>query len=176
MSGTALNEWGIVPRNNWAYRLAVKAGYTGSVKDAEVLKYLQSIEALEIVKSQENIMTIEERKLSIHFPFAPVIEPYQTENSFITEHPILMTRKAWGNEIPIMLGGTSEEGLIQMPDIKEHPETLENLEMKDFIPLEIKVKNVDDELIDKFANRIKQCYYKNSDPKTDSRSYFEVSH
>ena len=46
------------------------------------------------------------------FPFGPIIEPFSSEQSFISKDPKILHRTAWGNQIPIIIGGTSDEGLV----------------------------------------------------------------
>lgn len=43
-------------------------------------------------------------------PFGPQIEPYQTNNCFITKDPLLMARESWFEDSDFMIGGCSNEG------------------------------------------------------------------
>lgn len=45
-------------------------------------------------------------------PFGPQIEPYQTNNCFITKDPLLMARESWFEDSDFMIGGCSNEGEI----------------------------------------------------------------
>lgn len=60
MSGVAFNNgWTLQPRRNWAFRLANALGYNGSKNDADVLEFLESVDAFEIVKNSQQVLTME---------------------------------------------------------------------------------------------------------------------
>lgn len=58
MSGVAFNSgWTLQPRRNWAFRLADALGYNGSQKEAEVLEFLESADAIKIVEVSQQVLT-----------------------------------------------------------------------------------------------------------------------
>jgi hypothetical protein len=84
-----------------------------------------------------------------------------------------MARKAWTNNIPIMIGGTSDEGLIDKQILNVHPKMLQYVKFEDLIPFDLKI-HLSVEKIKEFALRIKSRYFKNSDV-IDEMSYYGVS-
>lgn len=112
MSGSAIAQWGVTPRRNWGFRLAQLLGYNDANIDLDVLQFLQNQKPYDVMKAGEKLLTVEERKSRIPFAFGPVIEPFIMEDSVVTKAPIEMMKEAWGNQIPLMIGGVSFEGLL----------------------------------------------------------------
>lgn len=115
------------------YRLAKHLGYQGAENDEKAIYvFLSSVEANKLVGF--DIWTEEERQKYGAYPFMPTLEAYRTENSIIIEDPVLLQRNTWSNNIPIMMGCTSNESLIQYKhfttdqslyeNYRRHPETL----------------------------------------------------
>lgn len=111
MSGCSMNHWALTPNRDWAYRLSRKLGYEGSEEEKEVLAFLRTADPAEIVKFQKTVVQPSER---IAFAFAPQIEPYETEEILITQPPKEWLRTAWSNDIDVLIGGTSDEGLMYL--------------------------------------------------------------
>lgn len=60
MSGVAFNNgWTLHPRRNWAFRLANALGYEGSKNESDILEFLESVDAFEIVKNSQKVLTLE---------------------------------------------------------------------------------------------------------------------
>lgn len=59
MSGTALNNWSVVPMSNWAERLATQMGWNGSNGDEGLVEFLRKASANDIVLAQEKLITPE---------------------------------------------------------------------------------------------------------------------
>lgn len=124
MSGSAFSKcWTLIPRKNWARRLVALLGGDENASGEEILNFLRSFTAMELVKKQESILTDEERfEESILYSFGPCIEPYETSKSFIHTDPVIMARNAWGNEIDIIIGGTSKEAIAFIPVLNYAPD------------------------------------------------------
>ncbi|XP_055379612.1 esterase B1 [Condylostylus longicornis] len=178
MSGCAITPWARVPPRQWAYRLAKNIGYTGLPKDKEVYKFLMNATPKEVLKAESKLLTSEERRNQILFPYGPVIEPYIMDDCIIPENPIKMMRNCWGNSIPMILGGTSFEGLFSYPETKKHPHIMENLNDCEYIvPLELNLDR-NSEICHQYGMRIKKGYFGDrklgaGDPKTRMQ-YCEV--
>jgi cholinesterase len=160
MSGTASDLHGIVPRKNWAFKLAKKLNYTGEEKDEDILKFLEKIEPYQIFKASSNLLTHDE-KLNEHIfeAFGPTIEPYQTPNSFLLDFPENLYRNSWGNDVNILIGANSFENGLFINLINEFPFLVE--EMSDFRTIMMTNFNRKfseyDEL--KNAEKLKKTYY-----------------
>lgn len=116
MSGSAFNRtWSFTSRNKQAQRLAINLGWKGDTEnEKEILEFLESVPAFELDNASKDLMSAEEQHgFGIIVPFAPVIEPYKTENCIIYNEPIKMAREAWSNSIEIIVMGTSFEGLLR---------------------------------------------------------------
>lgn len=46
------------------------------------------------------------------FTFGPVVEPYESEQCFLSKEPKLLARNAWSKNMPMIIGGCSDEGLL----------------------------------------------------------------
>lgn len=161
MSGSAFNRtWSFAARNKQAQRLAEILGWKGNSKnEKEILEFLESVPAFELDNASKNLMSAHEQHgLGIIVPFAPVIEPYQTENCIISKEPIEMAREAWSNSIDIIVMGTSFEGLLRA--FTEEDTAYRLLENPSyFAPLnELNLRSNDAEAI-KFGTRIRDLYY-----------------
>jgi cholinesterase len=175
MSGCVLNSWSLTTRLDWAYRLASKLGYQGNEKnEMEILEFLQNLPGEEIVKGQmTQLIKPEEMKLKISFPFAPCIEPYVNENTFISQKPIELLKDAWSNNIDVMIGGTSFEGLMFLQNIQENPAHPPNFKLESAIPTEIGLSS-DNPLAIEFVKNLRKIYYSSSFLSTASS--FGLSH
>lgn len=111
MSGSSLCPWANEPNHNWPYRLACNIGYSGSDNEKEVFRFLQKASPKELASSHA-IFKPQERRDYIMFPFGPVVEPYNSASCVIRKPPEESLSEAWGNDLPMMIGGTSFEGLF----------------------------------------------------------------
>lgn len=128
-SGSSLCHWAMPPMNNWPYRLAVSLGYTGEDDDQKVYEFLSKASGPEMVRAAVRITNKDEKRSRILFAFAPVVEPYITDECVLPKHPLELMRTTWSNDIPLLIGGNSHEGLLFLPEIRRRPVTLD--EVKD---------------------------------------------
>lgn len=111
-SGSALADFCAVPHTvNWAERLASMLGWKPNDSSQSYFEYLQNVPAVDIVMVQDSILTFPERKIYGNMIFATTLEHYESEQCFNRRDP-LEIQNAWGNKIPLIIGGTSEEGLL----------------------------------------------------------------
>ncbi|XP_059613937.1 esterase B1-like [Phlebotomus argentipes] len=135
MSGTAYDPWAFAPDLNWAGKLAKSVGWTGEGGEAGMLESLMKVSQEVLAEKQGELMSSENRKKGVYFHFGPAIEPQWSVNSVITSHPRNMARTAWGNSIPIMIGGCVGEGLMSYKDISTDDDFLGDL--TNFVPFEL---------------------------------------
>ncbi|KAJ6633852.1 Esterase B1 [Pseudolycoriella hygida] len=124
MSGTAVTSSGLKSKNNYTLRLAEILGWSGSTDEKSALSFLRQQTAEALIMAQDRLIPEKEREQLILFPFGPVIEPYVTENSIIPTDPILMSKTAWSKDLDMIIGGTSDEGLIIYKSLKKRPQIL----------------------------------------------------
>lgn len=135
MSGCVLNDWSLTPHRDWANRLAKKLGYEGSNEEKEILTFLRGADPVKIVEHQSDLIHIEEKH--IWYTFTPSVEHYWNDDAFILKEPIDAMRTAWSSEIDVMIGGTSDEGLLALADIRNNPEILANFKQNSMVPHEV---------------------------------------
>lgn len=171
MSGCVLNNWSLTPHKNWAYRLAKKIGYSGSENEGEILKFLQQADPTEIVEFQKTLIERDER---VGFSFAPTVEQYTTEETFIAKPPLELLKSAWSNDIDILIGGTSDEGLMYLENLRETPALLEHFKLENAVPVEINSRPDSPKVIE-FVESLKKYYYPTSkDPTKDELAFCKV--
>lgn len=123
-SGCALNEWANYKRRNWADRLAKKLGWDGQGGSQGLYEFYKTADANEIVNQSENIKTLAEVRISA---FGPGQEPYDSEQCFFIKHPIELVKTAWSHNVPLIIGGNSDEGLMFYKLAKEKQQFFETL-------------------------------------------------
>lgn len=140
MSGCALNNWSLLEMHDMPKRLAIALGWHGNGDAVEVLEFLRSVDPRRIVVEQMRLPSPAEIKRQIIFAFGPTIEPYVSEQCIIPENPLLMARKAWSHDIPVMIGGTSDEGLFFYKRTVDNPQTLDEPRNMEFLlPIELNI-------------------------------------
>lgn len=112
MSGSAYACWAISANEDRPMKLAKKLGWNGEGGDSACLAVLQKASPKAIVKMQEEITTFEDRKRFRFIPFAPCIEPYESEQCFLNKYPTELIEDAWSKHVPVLTGICSNEGLI----------------------------------------------------------------
>ncbi|KAJ6644259.1 Esterase B1 [Pseudolycoriella hygida] len=173
MSGCVLNKFAFTPQRDWANRLARKLGYTGDNEGGSVLAFLNQADPVKIVEFQDSLLLPEERG-KISLPFAPHIEPYINSETFNSELPIDLVRKAWSNDIDILLGVTSDEGLMFLEYYKETPSLLKMVKLENLVPTELSVPD-DSPIRMSLAEKLKKIYYpSNTNPTEDAMAYGQL--
>ncbi|XP_062544107.1 esterase B1-like [Armigeres subalbatus] len=169
MSGCSLNNWSIVPRRQFSERLAKAVGWDGQGGEKAALQALMKATPEDIVSKQCDIRTANEKENGIMFEFGPVIEPYIKSNCIIPKDPLNMCREAWGNDLDILIGGNSEEGLFSLSEIKENPAIMNNLkDFEYFVPLELDLVRTSAKCKE-FGIRLKKHYYGDTAPSFENR-------
>lgn len=172
MSGSILCPWVLPPANQWTVRLAKALGYTGEENPMEVYKFLQTAAGPDIQKAVPAILTKEEKHNRILFAFGPVIERYKTKDSIITEDPLEVLKTSWSNEIPLMIGGTSFEGLLFYPEVKRRNATLNEVgDCENLLPSDIRIERHTVEAKE-MGLKLKRAYFGNEECKPETMMQF----
>jgi len=164
MSGTVFNTWAVVPTRKFEEKLARAIGWNGNGGIDNMMKILQNAEPLDIVQAQNTAVMLQSRKEYIPYPFGPVIEPYQSDQCFVPKDPKIMAQTGWGNKIPIMIGGVSEEGLVYYPYIKNYPHEIHNGDRMVPSDLRFALDDINPEEIEICGEKIKKHFYGTSEP------------
>lgn len=160
MSGCVMNQWALTPHRDWAVRLAKAIGYVGSDEDEKsLLEFLQTADPVNMIEVQRSLIRPDEFG-KITFAFSPHVEPYtSTTNTFISKLPIDLIRSAWSNDIDVLIGGTSDEGLMYLETLRESPNILAIFQLKNMVPIEITNLSADDPIRLLFAEKLRETYY-----------------
>ncbi|XP_026831631.1 esterase B1 isoform X1 [Drosophila erecta] len=165
MSGTVHNYWSLNPAEDFAFRLAQQNGFTGENNDAKVLEYLRGVLARDLVN--HNLITPEHRRNGLLFAFGPTVEAYVGEDCVVPKPPVEMARDAWSNDLPVMLGGTSFEGLFMYPAVSANLKALDELS-KDplrLVPVDVRrVSSEEDNL--EYSQRLIKAYFGDAPPSS----------
>jgi cholinesterase len=162
MSGCAFNKtWSLVPQRDFAERLAMKLGWDGSGGETKLLEVLEAADPHEIMQysAPSNLLTDDEFSEFLIFGFAPLVEPYLTEKTFIDKDPVLMAQNAWSKNIDCIFGAANFEGTFGV--IFERKEKfIDTFEKANyFAPLaELGLKDSDSDAV-RFGSRIKKLYF-----------------
>lgn len=108
-SGAALGDWAICNSTKRVYDLALAAGYKGECKEKDILKYLLSIPASNIVQAENRCIKRNDREV---LAFCPSIEHYETTDTIFSTPLEYLLDNAWSNSIPLILGANTLEGLF----------------------------------------------------------------
>ncbi|KAL9889118.1 esterase B1-like [Glossina fuscipes fuscipes] len=159
MSGTILCSWAYSPLKNIPLRLAQALGYQGPVTDEKnIFEFLQQQSGENLLKPYLN--TKEENMNDFLFTYGPSIETYHTETCIIDKDPEELLSESWGNEIPILISGTSFEGLMMYGRVYMAPFLITELEnnSQHLLPLALK-QNYSMDMQKVFAKRIQELHF-----------------
>ena len=176
MSGSAFcKPWSVIPSREWPLNLAKCLGYSGRANDKDILEFLEKPDGMAIVQAAKKVLTFEEEiGQHILYAFGPVVEPFKSANCFIPEDPILMARNAWSNEVDLMIGATSNEGILRAnSEAEKISELLQNVNY--FAPsIELGIDSKSDKAKD-YGKKIMELYYGNSMPSVyNQQPYISV--
>jgi cholinesterase len=181
MSGTSfIKTWTFADKKELTERLAKGLGWDGNGGERKILEVLENADAKKIVEVEMSLLTKEEIfEEHILFPFTPVIEPYVTENTLISEDPVLMGRKAWSNDIDCIFGVSSLEGSLMsiFPDFSHFQDFIQNSDH--FVTRELKLNAShpeDQQKISAYGKKLKKLYFGDKSPSAETRlQYLWVS-
>ncbi|XP_049881020.1 juvenile hormone esterase-like [Pectinophora gossypiella] len=126
----------------------------------DLLQKLKEIDALEIVKAQKDMGKNDTRKgLRTFAPFVPCVE-IEHKNAVITKYPKDIIASGIPQNVPILAGFNSDEGLKMYPAVKKDPTLIdylnENVEL--LIPSDIEYPYGSNESTN-VATRIREFYF-----------------
>lgn len=159
-SGTAIDDWAIGKNAvDRAFRVGKVLGKETNDKD-ELLAFLRSLPAISLAGLTSNTSTAEEKLRGLPEYFVPVVEKkFDSVESFMTADPLDVLQAKNYNNVPLLIGYNSAEGLIMLEDQLKKAEFM-NTNPSYYIPREIADKVDNDELI-AFGDRVKTFYFGN---------------
>jgi cholinesterase len=170
MSGSAFCKvWSQIPSREWPLKLAKHLGYTGRANEKDLLEFLEKPDGMAIVQAAKKVLTVEEEiGLHILYAFGPVVEPYISDNCFIPKDPVLMAREAWSKDVDLLIGATSNEGILRVnSEADKISEVLQNVNY--FAPVnELGIK-AGSEKAREYGKQIMDVYYKGTKPSSNNQ-------
>lgn len=166
MSGTALSYWNLSPAKDFPYRLAKLVGYDGPNQERPIYEFLKDADPHKLVMAELNIFNTEEKLQVSTNAFGPVVEPYTSELMFLPVTPEELATSAWGNQVDIIIGGTSDEGLFLWPAISEQLFKVPNL--LDYVVSSSIKENPKSEKAKSKAATMQEFYYGEESPTIDN--------
>ncbi len=173
MSDCGLNNWSIVHDTNSYLKLAALLGWDETGGDEGALKVLENADPADIAKLQMVLMTAEDDKKQNLFPFGPVVEPYVSEQCVLPAMPMELERNAWAKKIPLLIGGTSDDGLYLYRQTVDNPQSLDYIKTNPeyLVPTDIG-HQLESEKCKELGKRIKEFYFGDKDPTMDTLFQF----
>lgn len=173
MSGCGLNNWSIVNVKKAHLKLAILLGWDETGGDKKAFEILQNADPSDIAKLQMFLTTPEDDKKQNLFSFGPVVEPYVSEQCAIPKTPVEMERNAWGRKIPVLIGGTSDDGLYLYRQTVDNPRSLDHIKTNPeyLVPVELG-HSLSSEKCKELGRRIKEFYFGDKDPSMDTLLQF----
>lgn len=171
-SGSALAPWCNIPRKNWSERIAKKLGWDGEGGALKLVEFLRKATAEELVLAQE-IRNDEEKRDWLDLVWGPSVEPYVSEQCFLAKNPFDLNKSAWSNDIPLIIGGTTEEGLLFYREVTADPELYKGEKaFENLIPREW---NLSDEKVTLLAETLKKVYVDEGAPdKNEMEKFLDI--
>lgn len=113
MSGNAFCLWSVMPSNTLSLDLAKETDWDGNGGEKGAYSHLISVDPEVLTRASMNLLTKEHYDQGFVFSFGPMIETYVSDSCFMSEHPVKLARNAWSKDIDIIIGYTSNEGLME---------------------------------------------------------------
>ncbi|PNF42127.1 Esterase FE4 [Cryptotermes secundus] len=127
-SGSVLNFWAFTNSSRrMAFRLGEKLGIRTD-DPQELLNHLRSVDTLVLTKVSHEVLTPEEKPMSIGFPFLPTTDTASGGEVFLPAPPRELLDSGTLSTVPMIAGVTSHEGILALNVLKEHPESLDILD------------------------------------------------
>ncbi|XP_058835397.1 carboxylic ester hydrolase-like isoform X2 [Topomyia yanbarensis] len=163
MSGVSYNPWVLQgDAEGKARRLAVLLG-AETTNDDVVYETLLKAPAKDLISRSPAVMTDDEKRTDMFYPFTPVVEPSNAVEPFLTENFISLMMNPNMTNIPIISGVTSSEGLLisaqLMSGIEEYAANPTKL-----VPLDLHLPR---EELTEAAGEIKRFFFGDADIATD---------
>ncbi|KAJ0180161.1 hypothetical protein K1T71_004752 [Dendrolimus kikuchii] len=166
-SGTAIADWAIgKDAVNRAFRSGKVLGKETNDK-GELLAYFRSLPAINLANLTSKTSTAEENLRGLPEYFVPVVEKkFDGVEPFMTEDPVDAVLAKKYNNMPLLIGYNSAEGLIMLEYQLKKAEFM-NKHPSYFIPREIAEK-VEEQKLKSFGDRVKSFYVGNKSLSNDT--------
>lgn len=158
-SGTNLSPWSMMTHKGVAKDRALKLGEMMNCPTddtREMINCLRKVSAKNITEAFYDFFKWDTDPM---VPFPPVIE-HEHDDAFITENPRFKSNMH-GNEIPLMIGMTSEEGVLKTGALIYNSDLTADL-LKNWdraLPISLFYDHHNDEKIEEITSKINKFYF-----------------
>ncbi|KAH8279024.1 hypothetical protein KR018_012576, partial [Drosophila ironensis] len=170
-SGNVLCPWAMCTLDNLTCRLAAHLGMEDAehMTDAMVLDFLQAVPGEKLVTPY--LLNETDLLNDCVFQFGPKVEPYRTENCVLPRHPLELMETAWGNRIPVLMSGTSFEGLLMFARVNMAPYLLTSLKSmpEHMLPSDLK-RTMPQGLARNLGQRLQKLHFGNTEIEMSPKS------
>lgn len=175
-SGSRFNPWAnrpaIVDLNT---RLGEKLGWNSS-DDGDgglLLETLMTADAADIVRAQD-VADVVDKQNGRLFGFVPMVEPYDNGNCMIASDYLSTYKTAWGNRVPVIMGGTSDEGYLFFAEMVANKTMFDDMSyFENAIPWEMDIEADSDERRE-LGEELRHFYYGDDEPSAANLDTFAV--
>lgn len=168
-SGSAVSDWANFPQNNWASRLAAVLGWNGQGGDPALYEFLKNVEASKLIEVQDTFRTADEIRAGIS-TFGPTAEAYVSDQCFFIRNPKELVKKAWSVNVPLIIGGVADEGLLfyrLLDEMKKYVQCQGAQGFESFVPISLALPFGSAESLS-LAKRIMDYYYSEEEPNEEN--------
>lgn len=116
-----------------------------------------------IADKQNKISTAKEHQNGLLFQFVPIVEPYDNGTVFVDRDVPTMNRAAWGNRIPLLIGGNEGEGYLLYGRLLQNNVKFDNSFFDNALPRELNLSE-DDVSRRRLGEALRKFYYANEIP------------
>lgn len=150
----------MIPNGDFNERLASKLGWSDVDGHDKLMETLMSASASDLALHQD-VCTAAEIQSGRFFGFLPTIEPYDNGSCFIPTDVSSMSKSAWSNEIPAIIGSNSAEGhlFLYLFSVRENPYKDPNI-FQNLLPPQLNLPLNSTERI-ALAKTLRQFYFGN---------------
>ncbi|XP_061395054.1 esterase B1-like [Musca vetustissima] len=163
-SGSFLCPWSFTDNHKWAHKIASQFGYHGDSSDKDIYKFLKTKSSKSLTIHDLKYLSKDEHMSHMLFHFAPVVEPYHTEHCVVDKPFKELLSTAWGNHIPLIVGGNSAEGLLFYNVTKYNKYLMNDLsDLVNLLPNDVQ-QSQDPEKLKAMGQQLQKLYFNGKQP------------
>lgn len=170
-SGSRLNPWANRPAIvDFNTRLAERLGWDG---ESDMLELLMAADASDIVIAQNVVDELDKQNGRLS-GFVPTVEPYNNGSCMIDEDYLETYKTAWGNQVPVLIGGCSDEGYLMFRQMVENEAMFDDMGyFENAIPWEMNIAADSDERRE-LGEELRHFYYGDEEPSLANLDTYAV--
>lgn len=158
MSGAVFCIWGTMQFLNMGERLALNTGWDGEGGERGAYEHLMSLDAATLTSASEGskLLTGEDYAKDVFYPFGPMVEPYEDEDSICTASPLELAKNSWSQNLDVIFWLASNEMLLDVE--RAVKEALQNGISDNMLVLHRAKKHMDEAQVEEATKKVKALY------------------